>query len=448
MKDSNELQRAVLDRVKLAGVEFVHLQFTDIPGTIKSLTVPAGRLESCLDDGAWFDGSSVEGMARVAESDLYLRPDLSTFSLLPWEPVPSARLICDICLPSGELFEADPRNALKRVIAEANALGFEYRVSSEIEFFVFEDGAAQASAEHRLMPIDGGGYFEAISDRAGHLCSSVAKALEGFGFAIETSHHEVAAGQYEMDLVELDALAAADAIVALKWALRAFSRQFGVLVSFMPKPVAGLSGSGAHIKQRLLNRATGASAYFDPSDEYELSATARHFIAGQLANARGMCAIIAPLINSYKRLTSGAEAPSKISWARINRGALVRVPESTPHIEMHVELRAPDPSFNPYLAFAVMLNAGLDGIKNQTPLPEPIEELRGLAESADGSAPHADPLPSELAEALEELQWNPVVREALGQPIVERFLAAKELECAEFGKHISDWELDRYLTSA
>jgi glutamine synthetase len=437
---------SLAERARAAGVELIHLQFTDVPGSIKSLTIPASRLERTLENGAWFDGSSVEGLARIAESDLYLRPDPDSFAVLPWETTPTARLICDVCLPGGAPFAADPRQALKTVIAEALELGFEYRVSTEFEFFVFEDRDGVNKMGRRLMPVDRSGYFEIQESRASTLCREATDALGHFGVEIEASHAEVGPGQHEIDLAEMGALQAADSVVALKWALRSLARRQQMLVSFMPKPLEDAPGSGLHISQVLVDPSTGEDAFFDPTRRYQLASVGEHFIAGQLAHARGMTAIVAPLVNSYKRLAGGAEAPARVTWARINRGALLRVPEPSTGRGTRLELRAPDPSCNPYLALAAMLKTGMDGIQRELPLPEPCEE-RGDGSDDVREDDMANPLPATLGEALEELNWDPVVREALGQPIFERFLAAKEREWTSFGRHISSWELDRYLES-
>jgi glutamine synthetase len=437
---------SLLERAREAHVEVVHLQFTDVPGSIKSLTIPGSRLERILDGGVWFDGSSIEGLARTAESDLYLRPEPSSFAILPWEETPTARLICDVCLPGGEPFPADPRQALKRVLAEARELGFEYRVSTEVEFFVFEDRDSVGKSGRALAPVDRSGYFEIQEARAAGLCRDAIDALRSFGIEIEASHAEVGPGQHEIDIAELGALDAADAVVAIKWALRSLARRGKMLVSFMPKPLEDAPGSGLHISQVLVNAESGRDAFFDPDERYQLSASAAQFIAGQLAHARGMSAVVAPLVNSYKRLAGGAEAPARVSWARIHRGALLRVPEAAVGRGTRLELRAPDPSCNPYLALAAMLMTGLDGIRGQMPLRAPADEF--IEQLEEEGAERADPLPATLGEALEELNWDPVVREALGQPIFERFLAAKEQEWLAFGRHISSWELNRYLEGA
>ncbi|MGI9145547.1 MAG: glutamine synthetase family protein [Chloroflexota bacterium] len=437
---------ALLERAKAANIEVVHLQFTDVAGKIKSLTIPANRLERTLEAGAWFDGSSLEGLDRTAESDLYLQPDPDSFAVLPWEATPSARLICDVCLPGGVPFAADPRQALKGVLAEALGLGFEFRVAAEFEFFVFEDREGVGREGQPLIPVDRSGYFEMQNSRAATLCRETSDALLSFGVGVEASHAEVGPGQHEIDLAEQGALQAADGVVALKWALRSLARRGRMLVSFMPKPLEDAPGSGLHIAQQLVDRQTGRDAFFDPAQLYQLSTAGGQFIAGQLAHARGMSAVVAPLVNSYKRLAGGAEAPSRVTWARIHRGALLRVPEPSTGSGTRLELRAPDPSCNPYLALAVMLKTGLDGIRAELPLPPPSDDPRpGSDVSGDDLA---NPLPATLGEALEELNWDPVVRDALGQPIFERLLTAKEREWTAFGRHISQWELDQYLEGA
>ena len=437
---------SLVEQARAAGVELVHMQFTDVPGSIKSLTIPASRLDRALEAGIWFDGSSIEGLARIAESDLYLRPEPDSFAILPWETTPTARLICDVCLPGGAPFPADPRQALKSVVAEARDLGFEYRVSAEVEFYVFEDRDVVARTPRPLAPVDRTGYFEIQDSRAAGLSRDAIDALSRFGVTVEASHAETGPGQHEIDIEEVGALEAADAVVALKWALRSLARRGRMLVSFMPKPLEDAPGSGLHISQVLLDKADGADAFFDPAEQYQLSSVGGNFIAGQLAHARGMSAVLAPLVNSYKRLAGGAEAPSRVTWARIHRGALLRVPEPAVGRGTRLELRAPDPSCNPYLALAVMLKTGIDGLRNELPLPEPADESD--AELDAEGAELANPLPATLGEALEELNWDPVVRDALGQPIFERFLTAKEQEWQAFGRHISAWELSRYLEGA
>ncbi len=445
---SADLRVDALQRVRDAGADFVYLQFTDILGSVKGVTVPTSRLERAFDEGVWFDGSSVEGWARVAESDLYLRPDPETLALFPWESPPAARFICDLTLPSGEPFSGDPRHALRRVIGEAAEAGFEYRLAAEFEFFLFlEDQSVSLGLARGLEPSDAESYYSMPTERTLRLCHEVARTLEQCGFAVAATHHEVSPGQHEIDLAEHDALRAADAMATLKIALRAYGQREHLLATFMPKPLSGLSGSGLHLQQALFDRETGRNAFYDPDATYHLSDVGRAFVAGQLAHARGMCALLAPLVNSYKRLTGGGEAPALIDWARINRGALIRVPElGSDGQRMFVELRAADPSCNPYLALAAALKVGLEGIASHATLPEPVEER--IEDDAAEAEREADPLPQTLGEAIEELEWDPVVRAALGQSIYDRFLAAKEQEWAAYRNHISLWEIENYLQRA
>ncbi len=424
------------------GTEVVHLQFTDVPGAIKTMTIPVGRLSRAFEYGVWFDGSSIEGLARVAERDLYLRPDPATFASLPWEDRPTARLICDVALPDASPFRADSRGVLKAAVARASEVGFTYRAACEVEFFIFDAGDTS-----HFVPVDRGGYFETLGSRASALCSAAVDALGSFGVVVDATHHEVAPGQYEIDLAEQDAVRAADGLVALKWSLRALARRYDLRVSFMPKPMESVSGSGLHVAQ-VMTDAGGNNAFLDAAQPYALSSLASHFMAGQLAHARGMCAVVAPLVNSYKRLAGGAEAPARVTWARVNRGALLRVPEGRNGQTGRLEFRAADPSCNPYLALTAMLLAGLDGVDRQLPLPDAMEQVAGDTTDNAVAEQMASPLPATLGEALEELEWDQVVREALGQAVVEVFLAAKESEWMAYTRHISQWERERYFESA
>lgn len=434
--------KEIQERLGREQIDFVELQFTDIPGTLKTVTVPAARLEECFARGLWFDGSAVEGLARLVESDLYLRPDPTTFQVVPWAPLPTARLIADLTLPNGDPFPADPRAALRAVVSSAADAGFAYRASCELEFTIFTAESAKAG---RLEPIDRGGYFDATTSPAEQVCRDAASALERIGVAVHMTHHEVGPGQHEIDLDVTDAVSLADAVISLKTALRAYAPRRGLLVTFMPKPSRDAAGSGMHVQQ-VLRAPDGSDAFLGTSDTYLLSDTARHFIAGQLEHARGMSAVIAPLVNSYKRLMGGWEAPAHISWARRNRGSYIRVPEARDGQPTVVELRAPDPSANPYLALAVALAAGLDGIDRRLALPEPVEEPPVFGHRAAREELSAL-LPRSLNEALEAIDWDPLVRNALGQPIYERFVAAKEREWRAYQQHVTVWEVESYLNA-
>ena len=439
-------QAEVAARIAQDGVEFVNLQFTDIVGIVKTVTIPVAELDVALGRGVWFDGSSVEGFARIAESDMYLVPDPTTYAVIPWDrsDSPTARLICDVYTPDRRPFEGDPRRVLKRAMQEADALGLGYHTGPEPEFFLFEsDGNGRISPR----PHDRGGYFDLSTDRGVAVRKEMAKALAAFGIEVEASHHEVAAGQHEIDFRYTDALRAADNVGTFKVTLKEVARRNGLHATFMPKPIAGINGSGMHVHQSLVRKDTGENAFADSKHEYGLSGIARQFIAGQLAHARGMSAVLAPLVNSYKRLVPGYEAPVYVSWGRINRSALIRVPQVQPDRpeSTRLELRCPDPSCNPYLAFAVMLRAGLDGIKKQMePPPISDEDLYHL-DDRGRQARGLGMLPGSLGEALEELTRDDLVCETLGRHVVERFVEAKTTEWQEYNLQVSDWELDRYL---
>jgi glutamine synthetase len=439
-------KEGVLQRAKEDGVEFVSLQFTDIVGIVKSVIIPVGELDNALHTAQWFDGSSVEGFARIAESDMYLVPDPDTYAVIPWDRdrSPTARLICDVYTPQGQPFEGDPRYLLKRVLRKAGDRGWTYNTGPEPEFFLFErDGEGRAVSR----PYDQGSYFDLSTDRGVDVRKEMSKALAAFGIRVEASHHEVAPGQQEIDFQYTDALRAADNVVTFKTVLKEVARRHGLHATFMPKPIAGVNGSGMHVHQSITRNSVGENVFADEQNEYGVSSLARHFVAGQLAHARGMCAVLAPLVNSYKRLVPGYEAPVYISWGRINRSALIRVPQVQPERpeSTRLELRCPDPSCNPYLAFAVMLAAGLDGIEREIEPPsisnEDLYNLDGQARQDRG----LKTLPGSLGEALEELKRDELVRKTLGDHLFDRYVEAKTIEWQEYCAHVSGWELDRYL---
>jgi glutamine synthetase len=434
----------ILDLVAEQQVEFLNLQFTDIVGIIKNITIPVSQLPDALDHGVWFDGSSIEGFARVAESDMYLQLDLDTYAVIPWESeggAVTARFICDVYTPSGDPFPGDPRRALQNVLAEARAMGFIFNTGPELEFFLFKpapDGTLQP------IPHDAAGYFDVSTDYATGIRRQMVKALQGFGIVVEASHHEVAIGQHEIDFRYDHALRTADNAVTFRSTLKAIAQKNGLYATFMPKPLAGINGSGMHVHQSLASVETGQNLFYGEDEERGLSELARQYVAGLLEHARGMSAVLAPLVNSYKRLVPGYEAPVYISWGQTNRSALVRVPRITHGRTQatRVELRCPDPSANPYLAFTVMLKAGLDGIKRGlTPPPAAEEDLYHI----DPRARALTMLPGSLGEALEELQRDDLVQDALGVHIFERFVEAKQQEWDDYRLYVSQWELDRYL---
>ncbi len=435
----------VLKVVKEKEVKFIHLQFTDVVGVVKGITITDQQLEMALDQGVWFDGSSVQGFARIAESDMYLMPDPGTFQIIPWESEPgaaTARLICDVYTPAGEPFAGDPRRVLKRAMAEAESMGYVFMTGPELEFFLFRcDGNGTPS----LAPHDRAGYFDYSTDLAVEVRKEMVALLQAMGIVVEASHHEVAAGQHEIDFQYSDAVTSADNAITFKYVLKAVAMRHGLHATFMPKPITGINGSGMHTHQSFMSTKTGENVFADLKDPFGLSDLARHYIAGQLAHARGMSAVLAPLVNSYKRLVPGYEAPVYISWARINRSALIRVPKVITPKATRLELRCPDPSCNPYLAFAVMLHAGLDGVKGKMKPPEALEEnLYNLGE-ARLLEHHVETLPGSLGEALDCLAEDKVVQDGLGEHVYGRFVRAKRQEWDEYRMQVSEWEVKRYL---
>jgi len=429
-----------------SGAVQAELQFADITGTLKSVFIPVRRLRDVLASGEWFDGSAIEGSARELESDMYLRPDPTTFSLSEptTEPV-CARLICDIVTPDGRPYAGDTRSVLRRVVARAHEGGLDYLVAPEVEFFLFPADTDQVG----LLGDDPGSYFERGRGRTRQVELQIVAALERMGIAVDSSHHEVATGQFEVDLPLQPALLAADAMTTLKPAIKELAQQFGLQASFMPKPFMDAAGSGMHVHQ-VACRDDGENVFNDPADPYGLSRAGRAFAAGQLDHAPGMCALLAPLVNSYKRLVPGYEAPIAGSWGRRNRSALIRVPSAPdePETPMDVlgtrlELRLPDPSCNAYLAFAAMLAAGMDGLERGLELGPPMEEIEHGYQG--GSKLVVRPLPGSLGEALDALALDDVVAEALGSEVLSLFQATKAIEWASYRRQVTPWELDAYL---
>jgi glutamine synthetase len=428
-------------RVEAEQVRHVDLQYTDVIGGVKTVTIPASQLGPAIAHGTWFDGSSVDSFARTAESDMYLVPDPSTFQVLPWGQERTARLICWATTPDGEPFAGDPRGVLRRAVEDAARLGFEYHVGPEIEFFLLERAADGSLAPTRS---DRSSYFDFSSDGNTDLRQRMVSALLSMGIAVNTSHHEIAGGQHEIDIDASPALKAADDVITFRYALKAVAQQSGVIATFMPKPFDGQPGSGMHVHQSLVTARDAGNA-FAGDDAYGLSTIAQHFIAGQLHHAAGISAVLAPLVNSYKRLVRGFEAPIFISWARTNRGALIRVPHVGRAQATRVELRSPDPSCNPYLAFAVMLRCGLDGIERRLPLPPPVEESLYGFDETELERRNVGVLPDNLKDAVDALEADEVVIDALGDHLAERFIAAKRLEWMEYRGQVTPWEINQYL---
>ena len=440
---------AIIKKAQADGIRFIQLQFTDVLGIVKAVTIPIHQLESSVKHGTWFDGSSIEGFTRIAESDQYLMPDMTTFAEIPWQPASgprgTARIICDVFTPRGEPFVGDPRFVLRRQVERARKMGFIVNMGPELEFFLFN---RDANGKVAPLPHDLAGYFDFSTDLAQEVRQDMVDALEAFGIRVEAAHHEVAAGQHEIDFEYSDALRTADNAITFKFALKAIAQQHGLYATFMPKPIHGINGSGMHTHQSLFSIAEHRNAFADASNAYGLSDVARSYMAGILAHARGMSAVLAPLVNSYKRLVPGYEAPTYLTWGRTNRSALIRVPMVSPGKSVEgtrAEVRCPDPSSNTYLAFAAMIAAGLDGVEKGLTLADPVEESLFEMDAATIAAKGIRELPGTLGEALDELEADEVIRDALGDHVFRHYVAAKRAEWDEYRTQVSDWEVSRYL---
>lgn len=441
-------KQMVLNLAKEHDVQFVDFQFTDMDGVLKAVTAPVHKLEELIDNDMWFDGSSISGFTAITESDMILRPDLTTFAVLPWtmgSTDVTARLICDVHLPDGSPYEGCPRQILKRQLAEAAKLGFEYNVGPELEFFLFK---RDAEGNAIPLPHDGAGYFAQYDDLALEIRRLMAFDLDALGIEIERMHHEVAPGQHEINFRYADAVRSADNAVSLKLALKNMAAKLGLHATFMPKPIFGVNGSGMHVHQSLSHLVDGKNAFFDPKGTYGLSTLAQSFIAGQLEHIRAMNAVMNPTVNSYKRLVVGYEAPVNAAWGQRNRSALIRIPRISPATAAkgsRFELRCPDPSSNPYLAFAVMLAAGLDGIKKGLVAPDPVEENIWELTPEQMKEKKIKTVASNLKEALEELAQDEVIRGALGADTFAKYYEAKCEEWESYRTSVSKWETDRYM---
>ncbi len=440
----------LIKQVKEDQVKFVSLQFTDVTGTVKSVDIPVKRLPLALEEGVWFDGSSVEGFARIQESDMRLVLDPATYAVLPWTPEEyrRARFFCDIFTPEGTPFEGDPRGTLKTVLEEVDRRGWIFNVGPEPEFFLFRHNGSESI---HPVPHDVGGYFDfSANDEAVRVRTELMDALLGMGLDVEMGHHEVALGQHEIDFQYAEALRTADNVLTLKYTVKAIAAQHGLIASFMPKPIFGINGSGMHCHQSLFTK-DGKNLFNDPTHEYHLSQIGLGFIAGQLKHAGAMSAVVAPTVNSYKRLVPGYEAPVYVGWAQINRSALIRIPQYNEGREKSIraELRCPDPSANPYLAFTVMIAAALDGIDNQLPCPKPLNNVNVYHLTPEERAKMKIPeLPGSLAEALRELEKDKILQAALGPTTYSAFTRAKWSEVEESRLKVTDWEIERYLEVA
>jgi glutamine synthetase len=432
----------ILDRTQREKIKFMRLQFTDILGAIKNVEIPDRQFEEALDGKIMFDGSSIEGFVRIEESDMYLRPDPATFCVFPWAAPTGetvARMICDIYTPEGKPFAGCPRTALKKVIALAASKGYQMKAGPEAEFFLFQTSNGVPTTESH----DSASYFDLSPvDQGEDVRREIVLALESMGFHVEAAHHEVAPGQHEIDFRYDDVLTTADNVSTFRFVVKNVAIRNGLHATFMPKPIYGINGSGMHTHMSLFS--SDVNVFYDAKAPMQLSRLCLGYIGGILRHAKGFCAITNPLVNSYKRLVPGYEAPTNIAWSEKNRSPLVRVPAAR-GTATRIELRMPDPSCNPYLALAVMLRAGLDGIEKKLDPGPPIN--KNIFEMSHRERRHLriDELPGNLSEALDELEKDDLVRETLGDHLFQHFVAAKREEWHDYIKHVSPWEIERYL---
>ncbi len=439
--DVMELSKKILDAVRKEGIKFVQMQFMDILGTVKNVTIPATKLEKAFDEGIFFDGSSVLGYATIEESDMRLKPDPKTFVVLPWlqENLKTARMVCDVYDHEDNRFDGDPRAALERQMERARKRGWIFSTAPEYEFFLF---VPDERGDPTTKPSDYGGYFDLMRDRGDDIRKEIVTYLNAMNFDVESSHHEVAPGQHEIDLTYADAVTSADRVAMMKYVTKTIASKHGLYATFMPKPILGVNGSGMHVHQSLTT--PSKNIFYDPKGAYKLSKFALYFIGGALRYARETCAVLASSVNSYKRLVPGYEAPVYISWANRNRSAFVRVPAGR-GARTRIELRNPDPAGNPYLQFAVMLAAGLKGIDDKIEPPEPVEKDIFHMSAEEREALGVGVLPENLGEALGCMRESKLVREALGDHLFNHFLYIKRREWDEYKAQVSDWEIRHLL---
>lgn len=436
-------KKEIMELVEQEDVEFIRLQFTDMFGMFKNVAITSSQLKKALDNQCMFDGSSIDGFVRIEESDMYLYPDLDTLEIFPWRPQQGkvARLICDIYRPDGTPFEGDPRYILKRTLKEAASLGYTFNAGPECEFFLYhsDDDGLPTTLSHEKA-----GYFDmAPLDLGENARRDMVLTLEEMGFEIEASHHEVAPAQHEIDFRYDEALSTADNIMTFKLAVKTIAKRHGLHATFMPKPKYGMNGSGMHINMSLSK--AGKNAFADPADAMGLSEDAYYFIGGIIRHMKGMTAITNPLVNSYKRLVPGYEAPVYIAWSATNRSPLIRIPAARGE-ETRIELRSPDPTANPYLALAVCLAAGLDGIKNKMKPPRSVDKNIFRMSVDEKEEEGIDSLPSNLREAVRELEKDEFIRGVLGEHLAKRYIQAKKAEWQDYTIQVTDWEVDHYLS--
>ena len=441
---NNYSREDIIRIVEEEDVEFIRLQFTDMFGMLKNVALTASQLERALDNQCMFDGSAIDGFVRIEESDMYLYPDYNTFEIFPWRPQQGkvARLICDVYRPNGEPFEGDPRYVLKKVLKEAERMGYTFHVGPECEFFLFDtDESGRPSTDTREMA----GYFDVGPvDMAENVRRDIVLNLEEMGFAVEASHHELAPAQHEIDLEYMDGLTAADNIMTFKMAVKTIAKRHGLHATFMPKPKAGINGSGMHINMSLADQ-SGHNVFIDETDGLGLSRIAYQFMAGILAHMKEITMLTNPLVNSYKRLVPGYDAPVYVTWsAAANRSALIRIP-CTRGSNTRIELRCPDSAVNPYLALAACLAAGLDGIKQEMEPPKSVDVNLFAMTEEQMDALGIEQMPETLGEALEAFEHSSFVRKVLGDHVYTKYLAAKSAEWKKFRAEVTDWEVEEYL---
>ncbi len=432
----------ISELVKKEGIKFIQMQFTDILGTVKNVTIPATKLDTALNEGVFFDGSSVLGYATIEESDMRLKPDLETFGVIPWLTgnLKTARIVCDVFDHDGNYFEGDPRAALRRQLDRARKKGWIFNTAPEYEFFFLK---LDDHGDLTTKPSDHGGYFDLMRDRGDNVRKEIVNYLDAMGFNVEASHHEVAPGQHEIDLKYTDAMSSADRVAMMKYVTKTIAYRHGLYATFMPKPMFAENGSGMHVHQSIVTQ-EGKNEFYDAKGPYKLSKNAMYFIGGLLMYAKETCAILASSVNSYKRLVSGYEAPVYISWANRNRSAYLRVPAGR-DVRTRIELRNPDPAGNPYLQFAVMLAAGLRGIEDKIEPPEPVERDIFHISPEERDALGIGSLPENLGGALDSLRKSELIKESFGDHLFSHFIHVKEKEWKDYRAHVSDWEINNLL---
>ncbi len=436
-----KLKENIFEKIEKEGVKFIQMQFTDILGAVKNVTIPSEKLEKAVDEGVFFDGSSVLGYATIEESDMRLMPDMNTFLILPWtnNDLKTARFLCNIYDSKGKRFEGDPRYILEKVVRKAKEMGYSAKAGPEYEFFFLN---MDENGNPVPKPSDSGGYFDLMRDKGDNVRKEIVMYLNKMGFDVEASHHEVAPGQHEIDLTYSDIITSADRVTMMKYVTKTIALKHNLYATFMPKPLFGECGSGMHVHLSLIKK--GENVFYEKKGRYELSKNASYFIGGILKYAKETCAVLASWVNSYKRLVPGYEAPVYLSWANKNRSALIRVPAGR-EMKTRVEIRNPDPAGNPYLQFAVMLASGLKGIEEKINPPEPVEKDIYNMTNEERKKLGIGSLPSNLGEALYYMEKSSLVKETIGEHLFKHYLYIKHKEWDEYRYRVTDWEIEKLL---